>query len=808
MIALPIETILPDLLEALKTARVVIVEAPPGAGKSTVLPLALLEAPWLTGKIVMLEPRRLAARGVASRMAALRGERVGQTVGYQVRFERVIGHDTRLEVLTEGLLTRRLQDDAALEGVGCVIFDEFHERSIHADLALALCREVQAALRDDLRIIIMSATLESDLLSRTLGGVPVLRAEGRSYPVEVRFNTRDFDLPIAQQVSRGVMNALEQHDGDVLAFLPGVGEIRHTLEMLRDADALVLPLHGELPLEEQARAIGSQAERKVILATSIAETSLTIEGVRVVVDSGYARTPRFDPKTGLTRLETIRVTQDAADQRAGRAGRVSAGIAYRLWTQAAQATFERTRKPEIIDSDLAPLALELAAWGSANLEWVTPPNPGALAQANQLLTQLEALDSHGRITQKGRAMQRFPAHPRLAHMLITGKARGWGSLAAELAAVLEERDVLTGEGADLALRIAELRSGRSVRSRIEQVARDWRKRLEIEADRSAIDERALGVLVALAYPDRIAQRRVGETRRYKLSNGRGVRLNDDDPLSSCEWLAVASLDAGKDEGRVFLAAALEPRDLELFAHFEDRFHWDARDDVLIARREKCIGQLMISSEPLREVPLDARVTALCQAVRDDPSLLPWSDEARQMQARVQCLHLWRGDPFPDYSDAMLLQTLESWLAPWLENVRRRDDFARLNLVQMLSQALPWDVQQQLEHLAPVKLEVPTGSKIRLEYRLDGAPPILAVRLQEVFGLLETPTVNDGRTTVLMHLLSPAHRPVQVTQDLASFWRNTYAVVRKELRIRYPKHSWPEDPYNAEPVRGVKRKPAP
>jgi ATP-dependent helicase HrpB len=665
---------------------------------------------------------------------------------------------------------------------------------------------VQSTLRDDLRIIIMSATLESDVLSRTLGGAPVLRAEGRSYPVEIRYATRDSELRIAQQVTRGVLNALEQHDGDVLAFLPGVGEIRQALEMLQDVDALVLPLYGELSLEEQARAIAPQTERKVILATSIAETSLTIEGVRVVVDSGYARAPRFDPKSGLTRLETIRVTQDAADQRAGRASRTSAGVAYRLWTQATHATLERTRKPEIIDSDLGPLALELAAWGSANLEWVTPPNSGALAQARQLLTQLEALDEAGRITEKGRSMQRFPAHPRLAHMLLEGQARGWGALAAEVAAILEERDVLVSEGADLALRITQLRSGKMARSRVEQVARDWRKRLNADSDRGPLDERALGILVALAYPDRIAQRRTGETRRYKLAGGRGVRLNDDDPLSSCEWLAVASLDAGKDEGRVYLAAMLHPDDLEVFSSFEDRLVWDDKDGVLIARREKRIGELILSSEPLRDVPMSARVEALCQAVHDDPNLLPWSDAARQVQARVQSLHLWRGDPFPDFSDVALLETLDVWLSPWLEHVRRRDDFAKLDLAQILLQALPWAVQQQLDQLAPVKLEVPTGSKIKLEYRVDGAPPILAVRLQEVFGWLETPTVNDGRNAVLMHLLSPAYRPVQVTQDLASFWRNTYAVVRKELRMRYPKHSWPEDPYTAEPVRGVKRKP--
>ena len=811
---LPIHDLIPDLLRTLEAERTVIIHAPPGAGKSTVLPLELLRASWLGAqKVIMLEPRRLAARGVASRMAALLNEPVGRTVGYRVRFERVVSAQTQLEVLTEGLLTRRLQDDAALTGVGVVIFDEFHERSLNADLALALCREVQAALRDDLRLIVMSATLDGDELSRKLGNASVLRASGQTFPVEVQYSPRASDLPIETLVTRSVRQALETHEGDVLAFLPGQREIHRTLAALQDESALVLPLYGELPLEAQAQAIqpDPQGRRKVVLATSIAETSLTIEGVRTVVDSGLARVPRFDPNTALSRLETVRVTRDAADQRAGRAGRVAPGTVYRLWTASTQAGLQAQRPPEILEADLAPLMLELAAWGSGTLEWVTPPPVGAMNQAKSLLEGLGALES-GRITPRGREMLRFPAHPRLAHLLLEAKHRGWGSLAADVAAVLEERDFLLDAGVDIVDRVEALRNARARRGtpgadgkrleRAERVSGEWRRLLEVPANLEPVNARAVGLLVALAYPDRIAQQRPGEVRRYRLAGGRGVRLPDDDDLAGQDWLAVAALDAGSSEGRVQLAASLDPADLLEFVHEADSVRWDDREGTIKAQRERRIGELVLEARSI-EVSDTERLRVLMGAVREGKLELPWTEAARQTQARIQSLRLWRPDTeIPDSSDQALLDTLETWLG----SVRRRDDLARLNLETMLEQRLGWAGQQQLETLAPKKISVPSGSQIKLEYTDDGRSPVLAVRLQEVFGWQVTPTVCDGRVPVVMHLLSPAYRPVQVTQDLASFWQNVYPSVRKELRIKYPKHSWPDDPLRAEAVRGVKRRP--
>ena len=821
---LPVLEVLPSLRMALESHRLVILTAPPGAGKSTLVPLELLREPWLQHSgIVMLQPRRLAARAVASRMAAQLSEPVGKTVGYQVRLERKASKDTRLEVITEGILTRCLQSDPTLEGVGLVIFDEFHERSLHADTALALIREVQSALRDDLRVLVMSATLDAENLSRVLNDAPVISSAGRAFPVEIRYAPRDPEDVIRAVVST-VRRVLENHDGDVLVFLPGAAEINRVERMLDDLEHVsIRPLYGDLPLEAQQAAIMPNEgllgpTRRVVLATNIAETSLTIEGVRVVIDSGLARASRFDQGSGFTKLETTRITRDSADQRAGRAGRVAAGVCYRLWSEATHAGLIAQRNPEILEADLAPFALELAAWGSseADLEWVTPPPVTAMKQARVLLTNLNALEPNqtvGKITAHGRAMHALGTHPRLAHLLLEGKRLGFAALACDLAALLEERDPLPRDvGADAMLRLEALRSWRmnqgssgasmNALERIDQLAASYRSKLEVRPDQTMLEPLTVGRLIALAYPERIAQQRTGTRERYKLASGRGVKLPSQDVLSNDPWLAVAHLDAGSDEGRIFLAAPIDPRDVQ--TEFRDVIAWDARTGMLIAQREQRIGELVFESKSLLNIPEETRAKALCEAIRREGlEVLPWTDHTRQIQARAASLRCWRpDDDLPDLSDGALTETLEDWLAPFLAGIRKRDDFAKLDLETALKSVLTYQQSQRLEMLAPAKMHVPSGSNIKLEYAMDGGTPVLAVRLQEVFGLLETPTINEGRIAVLLHLLSPAYRPVQVTQDLRSFWQNTYPNVRKELGRRYPKHSWPEDPWTAQAVRGA------
>ncbi len=819
---LPIYQVLPSLSNTLRTQRTVILQAPPGAGKSTVLPLKLLGEPWLAGQqIWMLQPRRLAARNVAARMAALLGEEVGQTVGYRVRFESRVGPHTRIEVLTEGILTRRLQKDPGLSGVGLVIFDEFHERSLQADLGLVLCREVQQALRDDLRLLLMSATLEGEGLGRQLGA-PMLSAEGRPYPVEVRYLPRDPEGPLPGVVAGAVSRALAEHEGDILVFLPGVGEIVQVERLLaeRHPEVRITPLYGDLPLAaQQAAILPDPRRRKVVLSTSIAETSLTIEGIRVVVDSGYARLPRFDARSGLTRLQTVRVTRDTAEQRAGRAGRLLPGVCYRLWSQATHGQLLAERRPEILEADLAQLMLELAQWGvqdPSRLEWVTPPPAGALRQARELLVVLGALEGLS-LTERGKAMLEWPTHPRLAHLLLEGQTLRQSALAADLAALLEERDPLPREmGADVGLRLQALRHWRQIGKalhgaepgtleRIERLSQQWRQRLGVAAENQPPEERVVGMLIAMAYPDRLARLREGERLRYRLSGGRGVRLDENDLLAGTPWLAAAHLDAGQEEGRLFLAAPVEPSDLTPLARPVETIAWDAQGGVLLAQRELRVGEVALAREPLRQVDPARRREILCQVVQAEGlTLLPWTEELRQWQARVLSLRRWRPEEgWPDVSDRHLLETLEEWLAPWLEGVSRREDFARLELDRILGGLLPWPLPVRLDALAPARLLVPSGSRIKLTYSPEGSPPVLAVKLQELFGLADTPTVNEGRTPVLLHLLSPAQRPIQVTQDLRSFWNQTYLEVRKELRGRYPKHPWPEDPWNAVPTRKTK-----
>ncbi len=823
----PILSVITEIKEKLTHERIVILEAPPGAGKSTVLPLHLLEEPWLRrGKILMLEPRRLAARSVAMRLADLHQEEVGQTIGYRIRFENRVSKNTRLEVVTEGILTRIIQNDSALEGIGLVIFDEFHERSLQADLSLALCLQVQQLLRDDLRILIMSATLDGQGLSDLLNA-PAIRSAGRQFPVALEYIPQTENTPIATQVARVVRKALVEKQGDILAFLPGAGEIMRTAELL-DASGLPIflyPLYGDLNFKRQQEAILPHPEgrRKVVLATSIAETSLTIEGVSIVVDSGYSRVPRFDPRSGFTRLETIKVTKDSADQRAGRAGRLGPGTCYRLWSESSHTNLLPRRNPEILEADLAPMMLELSQWGVQNineLTWITPPPPGAVSQALQLLNELGALHDKT-ITERGRQMLRLPTHPRIAHMLIEAmNSKGKDSalaLATDIAAVVEERDPLPkGSGADLSLRIELLRRWRkgekvgaekTFLDRIERLALSWRQLFKISEDNDPVSDTEVGKWVMQAYPERLGKRVDARSERYKMVNGRTARLPDHDPLQREPWLAVAQLDAGMNEGKIFLAAPLDPQDLLPLAIEKETVSWDAVREMITGALELRVGNLVLSSKPLKKIPEEILAKQLCQVIREKGlSFLEWGEEQVNWQARVLSLRNWRpAENWPDVGDEHLLDTLEQWLGPFLHNLYKRTELQKLDLRSILTAILPWELSRKFQILAPERIPVPSGSMIRLTYFSDGRPPVMEVRLQEMFGLIETPSVNEGRNKVIVHLLSPGYKPVQVTQDLKSFWTSTYPEIRRELRVRYPKHSWPEDPWSARAIRGAKKK---
>ncbi len=816
---LPVAEALPALREALGRARIVILTAPPGAGKSTLVPLELLGQPWLAGsRIVMLEPRRLAARTVASRMSSLLKETVGATVGYRIRRETRVSAATRIEVVTEGILTRTLLFQPDLGGCGLLIFDEFHERSIHADLGLALARRVQALFRPDLRILIMSATLEEAVLSRALGGAPVVTSAGRSFPVEVTYAPDDLnpERDPVPAVTAAIRRALRVREGDILTFLPGRSEISRVGASLQDlaGEGLdVRPLHGDLTIGAQQAAIQPGPRRRVVLSTNIAETSLTIEGVRVVIDSGLARVSRFDSGLGLARLDTVRIARDNADQRAGRAGREGPGVAWRLWTERTQTSLTTSRAPEIVDADLVPLALDLAIWGEldSSLTWITPPQRGALAEARRILTDLGAI-AEDAATTHGRAIHELGVHPRIGHLLIEGRRLGLGGLAADVAALLEERDLLPRDaGADLTLRVEALR-GRGRESpggggvaRVRELAGDHRSRLKLAAGAAQGTTGDVGRLVALAYPERIAQRRPGSFDRYRLATGRGARLDAADPLSHEEWLAVAHVDARDSEGRIFLAAPLDIGTLECATR--DVVAWDSERGVILARRERRIGELILEARPLASVPDPVRIELLADAIRSEGLLSQLlSDSARALQSRVLSVRAWgRADAFPDLSDGALLSSLGEWLQADLLVSRSRADLLRIEAAGALAAILDWNQKRELDTRAPLSIEAPTGSKIELQYFEDGSSPVLAVRLQEIFGWLDTPTVNEGRTPVTLHLLSPARRPVQVTQDLRSFWTNTYPEVRRELRSRYPRHSWPEDPLSATPVRGPRRR---
>jgi len=845
---LPIEPVIPELRRALRDATSAVLQAPPGAGKTTRVPVTLLDEPWLGGrKIVMLEPRRIAARAAARFMSAARGEPVGGTIGFRVRMETRIGPRTRIEVVTEGVLTRMLQNDPALEDVGMVIFDEFHERSLHADLGLALTLQSRAVLRPDLRILVMSATLDGAPIAELLGGSPVVTSEGRAFPVVTRYLDRPADRRVEGAVARAVRDAVAHDDGDILVFLPGAAEIGRTAALLgRDTfppGVDVMPLYGALPPDAQDRAIAPSlpGRRKIVLSTSIAETSLTIDGVRIVVDCGLARVPRFSPRTGMTRLETVRVSGAAADQRRGRAGRLAPGVCYRLWPEHEQHHLVSHAAPEILEADLAPLALELAAVGisdTAALRWLTPPPSAAFAQARALLAQLGALDADGRISSHGRSMASLPAHPRLAHLVIRGAELGAPNVACDVAAVLGDRDILRAERAgadvDLTLRVDALRDDgagaaarglsadrdaiRRARAEAQDLLRQLGAMPNVRAGRKAhatpsapadtTSPPSIGALVALAYPDRIAQQRAGQPGRYALRGGGGAVLAEAQHLTTALYLAIADLDGQRQDSRIYLAAPLDLDEIE--AHFacdiveEDVIEWNADDAIVVARRRRMLGALVLGDAPLRD-PDPQRVASvlLDGLMRDGISALGWTESARRVRQRIAFLRAH--DPaWPDVSDQALASRMRDWLTSHVIGMRRAEQVRALDPGAMLLDQLDWRQRAALDELAPTHLTVPSGSRIAVDYT-DPEAPVLAVRLQEMFGLAETPRVAGGRVPVVLHLLSPARRPVQVTRDLAGFWRTTYFDVRKDLRGRYPKHHWPENPLEAPAVRGVKRR---
>ena len=826
MITLPIEEILADIRRVLSDNPALVIQAPPGAGKTTLVPLALLDAPWLEGqRIIMLEPRRLAARAAAGRMAALLGEKVGERVGYRIRFESKVGPNTRIEVVTEGILTRMMQDDPGLDGVGLVIFDEFHERSLNADLGLALCLEAREALRDDLKLIVMSATLDGQAVSKLLGDAPILTSQGQSFPVETQYAERPNPRNFAGDVAKAVALAVERTDaGDVLVFLPGQGEIRRVQAALDLPGVEVAALFGDLSQADQDRALRPNGSvRRVVLSTAIAETSLTIEGVRIVVDAGLMRVPRYDPVTGMTRLVTLPVSRASADQRRGRAGRLGPGQCVRLWSKAEDLALAAASSPEILEADLAPLVLDLAAWGVrdvAGLRWMDCPPSASVGEARTLLTELGALDAEGGITAHGRAMHRFGVHPRLAHMILSAEPLGLRGLACDLAALLSERDILKARpgyrDADMRLRVEALRAGRGfdgleldrgALARVRDAAREGRSRLRLAAGAEAGSAHQSGLVLAFAYPDRIAKRRGGDGFRFQLSRGGGAVFSGSEPLASQDWLVIPELDGDRREAKVFLAAPLYLEDLERhfspFIHWADRVQWDKREQVVSMVSQRLLGNLVLNERRLTEPDPHAVVSAMIEGIRTlGLSCLPWSKETESWRNRVRLLHRMIPDGhWPDVSEAALLDGLEIWLAPFLSGVTRRAHLDGVNVAQALKSLLDWQQSQSLDELAPSHVTVPTGNRIALDY--SGDKPVLAVRLQEMFGCADGPKVVRGRMPVLLHLLSPARRPLQVTDDLAGFWANTYGAVKSEMKGQYPRHWWPDDPMQAEPTARAK-----
>ena len=872
--SLPASQIAVGVNEALHTNSSLVVTAPPGAGKSTLLPLTILSSLGEGEKILMLEPRRLAARQIAERMAQMLGEQVGETVGYRVRFESRVSKRTRIEVLTEGILTRMIVDDATLDGVSVVIFDEFHERSINSDLALALTRQAQQIIRPDLKVVIMSATIDASNICAALQA-PLIESEGRMFPVELHYADEDTDpRDIAAAAASTTIEAYKKYEGDILVFLPGQAEIERCFELLSNSQHLnisphqhlntttsqpittstsqhltIHPLYGNLSPEDQRRAIAPSApgERKIVIATPIAETSITIEGVRVVIDAGLCRQVVFDARTGLSHLETVRISMDMATQRMGRAGRVAEGVCYRLWTKASEHLMAEQRKPEIEEADLAPMVLDTAAFGESDAEalpWLTMPPRAGVFKAKELLTALGAIDENGNITSIGKRMATLPCHPRIARMILattnltTSTPQGAHlsqvhqqhlitstshhnntSLACDIAALLEEKDPLSETGGtDLTLRLSALRAARRKKQlgkwqRIAKIAAEYRRMAHTDEDNRDTAPMEVGLLVAYAYPERIAHS-TNSIGGYRLASGANVQLDAADQQSAHSWLAIASLySAPGTTGRVFLAAPIAPDDLEKeFVKEVDNIAWDTKQGCVVMQREQRIGKLMLSQKPIHDADKERLKGIVCEAMKKDGlTMMAWSEKAvEQVQRRVTQVAAWHPEmALPDVSTEHLLSTAADWLPFYLEEGGRVktsvQELRKLNLAEIIWNILPYEAQLEVDRLAPTHIEVPTGSHIRIDYRSGAEAPVLSVRLQECFGMERTPCVDDGRQPLLMELLSPGFKPVQLTQDLASFWQGTYFEVRKELRRRYPKHYWPENPLEAEAVRGVKRK---
>ena len=830
---LPVQAILPKLKSTLQNGENAVLQAPPGAGKTTLVPLELLEEAWLARrKIILLQPRRLATRAAARRMAGSLKEAVGQRVGYRIRFENRVGPDTRIEVVTEAVLTRKLQKDPELTDTGLVIFDEFHERSIHSDMGLALCREVQAELRPDLRILVMSATLAGDPVAQILGRARVLSCDGRQYPVETSYLNKPVQKITAAFVAAEVDRILDEQSGSLLVFLPGAGEIRRVSALLRKkrqrGDLIIAPLYGDLPGKKQDLAIKPcpAGRRKVVLATSIAETSLTIEGINIVVDTGQMRVPRFQPGSQMTALETVRVSKASADQRRGRAGRTGPGTCFRLWTEHDQLSLIPHNKPEILNTDLCPLALELACWGNADaagLAWLDPPPEAAMTRAWEFLQAIDAVDAARRVTGHGRRISALGIHPRLGHMILRGADMGAGRIAAEMAALISRRDILARSSlareVDIRVRLyllEEMTGGRQMPvdrhalTRTRQLAERWQK-ITGNGDSAGGFPDDAGKLLVLAYPDRIGKLRDGSRSRYLLSGGRGAILPENDPLCGTPFIAVARTDGQPDNAKIFLAAPVAAEELETVLadkiQVRERVVWDRRKKSVTCRNQRMIGHVIMSDIESNK-PDKSRISeCILKGIREDGiDGLPFGRDDRNWMARVQFLHANCQAPggWPDMSPTALLNDLEAWLQPYITGFRSLISLKKLNMKKILGAMLSWEQRSTLDRLAPATLRVPSGSRIRLDYTA-GEMPVMAVRLQELFGLQETPTILDGGHRVTVHLLSPAGRPVQITRDLAGFWKGAYCEVKKEMKGRYPKHYWPDNPLEAVATRRAKPK---
>ncbi|MEL7211640.1 MAG: ATP-dependent helicase HrpB [Pseudomonadota bacterium] len=795
MTALPIDDAMPDLIDALARSRCAVLQAPPGAGKTTRVPLAILEAGLCEGRILMLEPRRLAARAAAERMAQTLGERVGETVGYRMRGEAKVSRTTRIEVVTEGILTRMIQSDPSLDGIDAVIFDEFHERSLNADLGLALVWEVRGALREDLVVLVMSATLDAEPVAAMMDA-PIVTSEGRSYPVEARWLERPVGKAVRYEaaVAGLIEQAVAETEGGVLVFLPGEGEIRRVEAALRLPVCDVRPLFGAMDFKAQRAAIGPSERRKVVLATSIAETSLTIPDIRVVVDGGRARRARFDPNSGMSRLVTERVTKAEAVQRAGRAGRVAEGVCYKLWTKGEDGGLLAFPPAEIEAADLTGLVLELALWGAApdDLAFLTPPPERAFEEAQALLQLLGALDTDGRITEHGRALAALPLHPRPGHMLTCA-----GKDAAVLAALLAERDPLRSRSSDLMARMKAVASPPADANRgvIERVRAEAKRLARMAPESTGLE---VAEMAALAYPDRIGMRRKGDAPRYLLSGGKGAFFDDADPLARQRLIVATDLDGDAREARIRQAVAISESAVRgLFGgriEVEKMCHWSKRERRVVARVQEKLGAIALSDQLWRDASEDDIARAMLDGVRDLG--LVWTDAARRFQARAASLV-----DLPDLSEPALMETLEEWLLPHLAGVKTEAQWRAFNMLPALRAILDWDQTQRLDRAAPAAFETPLGRKVPIDY--SGAAPEISLRLQEMFGVTRHPVVGDQPLRVT--LLSPAGRPLQTTMDIPGFWASSYADVRKDMRGRYPRHPWPEDPTQADPTLRAKRR---